>query len=191
MGNQQRSLLKKYHKNKMYSVTEGGDIYSHHSNRYLKRSLSATGYSVVNICVDGKRSPQYIHRMVAETYLNNDEGYPVVNHKDGDKGNNHVSNLEWCTEKENTLHALNTGLLCVADDHPNARTEDAVIHQICKYFQDGLTTGEVLMRIQDPTLNRSKLLKIRSRASWRSISKNYIWEDYPNKRNKLAKTFRD
>lgn len=51
-----------------------------------------------------------VHRVVAEIYLLNPEGLSDVNHKDGNKDNNHVDNLEWCSRKDNLLHAMRTGL---------------------------------------------------------------------------------
>ena len=52
-----------------------------------------------------------IHRLVAENFIENPNNYKVINHKDGNKTNNNVENLEWCTISHNTQHAINTGLL--------------------------------------------------------------------------------
>ena len=51
-----------------------------------------------------------MHRLVALTYLDNPNGYNCINHKDGNKLNNHIENLEWCTVKQNTQHAYDNGL---------------------------------------------------------------------------------
>ena len=55
-------------------------------------------------------SPQYVHRLVAETWIDNPNHYKEVNHIDGDKDNNRVENLEWMTRSENMRHAYQTGL---------------------------------------------------------------------------------
>lgn len=64
----------------------------------------------VELWKDNKRTVKMIHRLVAEAFIPNPEGKPQVNHKDGNRYNNTVDNLEWCTSSENNLHAYKTGL---------------------------------------------------------------------------------
>lgn len=59
-------------------------------------------YCIVTLCKDGKTKNQFIHRLVAQAFLPNIDNLPVVNHKDENKQNNCVDNLEWCTVKYNT-----------------------------------------------------------------------------------------
>lgn len=68
------------------------------------------GYKNVNITINGIHKRMYIHRLVAMLFIPNPENKPQVNHIDGNKWNNNVSNLEWCTRSENIQHAFNTGL---------------------------------------------------------------------------------
>lgn len=81
--------------------------------RILKPHKGKHYYSVIMCAENGKRNRQYVHRLVALTFLPNNANLPQVNHKDGNKLNNNVNNLEWCTHKENHLHALHNGLIKV------------------------------------------------------------------------------
>ena len=68
------------------------------------------GYYKVALAKDGRKKRFFVHRLVAMTFLGIDSERTVVNHKDGNKQNNNLSNLEWVTPSENTLHAFRTGL---------------------------------------------------------------------------------
>lgn len=71
---------------------------------------NGNGYKQVQIMRGGKRYTRYVHRLVAECFLENPRNLPEVNHKDGNKENNAVENLEWVTRSENMLHSYRTGL---------------------------------------------------------------------------------
>lgn len=78
-------------------------------SRILK-PLNANGYQKVALYTKKSNKHFLIHRLVAKTFINNNKNKPCVNHIDGIKTNNTVSNLEWCTYSENSKHAKDTGL---------------------------------------------------------------------------------
>lgn len=78
--------------------------------RILKQLLAGRGYCYVNFSVDGVYSRHYVHRLVANAFIRNADNKQEVNHKDGNKLNNTVSNLEWVDSSENNKHAWDIGL---------------------------------------------------------------------------------
>ena len=73
--------------------------------RVLKQGKASNGYMLVSFSVDRIKSNQSVHRLVARAFISNESNKPQVNHKDGNKHNNCLDNLEWVTVSENGLHA--------------------------------------------------------------------------------------
>jgi len=153
-----------------YEVTQDGEIYSYISNRWLKQSTSHYGYKFVNLL----GAPTLIHRAVSLCYLPNPEGKKFVNHKDGNKTHNFVSNLEWVTNAENMKHGWSNGLMKRGSKHGQAKFSDEDIHEICRLISAGFSASEVAGIFGEP-LNRNRVLDIRARRSWVHISKDYLW----------------
>lgn len=78
--------------------------------RMMKSQVTPKGYLRIRLQRDGWGGNYMVHRLVAEAFIENPEAKPEVNHKDGNKQNNHVGNLEWSTSSENQIHAYDTGL---------------------------------------------------------------------------------
>lgn len=93
-----------------YDVSDCGDVRNNETGRILKPQRTPAGYLHVTLCDSDGHHQLKVHRLVAKTFLDNPENYPQVNHRDGDKSNNRVDNLEWCTQSENMKHAYETGL---------------------------------------------------------------------------------
>lgn len=101
--------MKKRYLNTSYIIYDDGRCYSELSNKFLTPQMSAR-YPTYNLTLNGKKKKIKIHRMVAETFLPKKEGKEIVNHIDGDTHNFKLDNLEWVTLKENSQHAIITGL---------------------------------------------------------------------------------
>jgi len=102
------SEFKPYPKDERYLVSTKGEVYSVRRKKILKGHPSPE-YIRLTLRVEGVKTYRYAHVVVAETFLGNPKGLQV-NHKNGVKVDNRVSNLEWVTARENTLHAYKTGL---------------------------------------------------------------------------------
>lgn len=92
-----------------YYITDTGDAYSRNpynnpTGRIKKLKLRHDTNGYVSVTLSGQRSYR-VHRLVAEAFIPNPENKPEVNHIDGNKQNNNVSNLEWCSHSENNIHA--------------------------------------------------------------------------------------
>ena len=94
-----------------YQVSDLGNIRSIRFNKIRNmKSWDSHGYRAVELCMNNNRYTVGIHRLVALTFIPNPENKPEVNHKDRNKSNNNVENLEWVTQSENVAHAYRHGV---------------------------------------------------------------------------------
>lgn len=94
---------------------------SNHKSAVLLHPPLVRGYRQICLWKNAKGTYYKVHRLVAEAFIPREDGKPYVNHKDGNKENNTVENLEWCTAKENTQHAMKTGLRGKQDGRKNKK----------------------------------------------------------------------
>lgn len=99
-------------------------------NKIMNPPTYSTGYKVQKLSRNGKSKRVMVHRLVAETFIPKQEGKDVVNHKDGNKQNNAVTNLEWCTLQENCNHATKYGLKSKGSTHPTSKLKEEDIPSI-------------------------------------------------------------
>ena len=90
----------------LYSIDENGNVFSHISGKILKPHANHRGYLMVDLYKEGKVKKGIIHRLVAITYIPNPYDLPEIDHIDTNRQNNHVSNLRWCTRRDNCLNPL-------------------------------------------------------------------------------------
>lgn len=103
-----------------YQISDQGRVKSNITGQIL-RPRNCRGYNRVTMYKDGHRSDKFIHRLVGETFIDNPLNKKEINHIDGDKLNNSVMNLEWCTRSENIKHAFTTNLKYPSGGLPNKK----------------------------------------------------------------------
>ena len=118
----------------VYMISDSGEIWSKdrlctdsigrkrfRQGKKLNPDIAPNGYYRVTLTRNSKRKQKYLHRLLAEHFIPNPNNLPQVNHKDGNKLNCALENLEWVTVKENVIHAYKNGLINVAKGkrHPN------------------------------------------------------------------------
>ena len=84
-----------------YDVTDTGEVFSKITNKFLKQSIDRYGYPNVGLVRDKIQTPKRVHRLVAKAFIPNPNQLPQVNHKDENRANNNVDNLEWCDNSYN------------------------------------------------------------------------------------------
>ncbi len=126
-----------------YSVTDTGIVYSLKGNKKeLIGKISNSGYREVVINHKGKKKYLLVHRLVAENFIYNEFKARTVNHKDGNKLNNSVDNLVWCSDSNNLIHARDNGLLKIKIDKKiseQIKNEIGTIREIAKKYGIGKT----------------------------------------------------
>ncbi len=117
----------------LYKVSNKGNIKSlvkrYKGINILNKGIDKSRYSIVSLCKDKKHKTKTVHRLVAIAFIPNAENKPQINHKDGNKQNNNVNNLEFVTAKENMKHAFANGLI-IRNTDKIAKQKRKVVLQI-------------------------------------------------------------
>lgn len=134
-----------------YEISEKGEVFSLRRGRMLKNWSMDGKYPRVTLSINNKEKSFTVHRLVAKAFIPNPLNKRTVNHIDGVKTNYHVSNLEWCTQSENQLHAYNTGLSTVphlpnGENHPSAKLNNIDIEMIKVLLKHDFTQEQIAKR---------------------------------------------
>lgn len=122
-----------------YYVSELGDVYSCKQGEFMRKlkTSSVHGYSVVSLCKEGREPvSRRVHRLVAESFLPI-RNAPHVNHINGVRDDNRVSNLEWCTAKENSAHSRHVLGNQIGDKANNLKITSSCVSAIEKRYVAG------------------------------------------------------
>ena len=113
-------------------VEKWDKYYRTRQGRFLIPRLGKQGYLYVGLCKNGKVYTKKLHRLVAENFMPNPYGYSVVNHRDEDRTNNDVNNLEWCTTTYNVTYGGAIG------KRQGSLINSGWSKSVCKYTKDGI-----------------------------------------------------
>lgn len=132
--------------------------------RILDPYMGPRGYLLVSMCANRRSNVRVLHRVVAETFIGPAPSpRHQVNHVDGNKLNNRVDNLEWCTPQENSQHAYDMGLKQPSQGmaHGRAKLTDENVREIRKLLREGLSQRKIAKRfgVASPQINRISLRK--------------------------------
>jgi hypothetical protein len=160
-----------------YDINELGEIYSHKTNKILTGTIYNTGYKMVRLTIEGKKKGYAIHRLVAQTFIPNPDNLPVVNHKDGNKLNNHMNNLEWVSQSKNRQHAIQTKVSKLAtgkrEKIKDINENDWIRYKDTTYLVsiDGEVYNEKTKILLKQTPNNSGYIRYTLRINGKNISK--------------------
>lgn len=149
-----------------YRVSNTGKVYSIFSKRQIKSFVSRIGYHDVYLKVNKKTSIKKLHRLVAEAFLG--VSSLEINHKDGNKSNNNVLNLEWVSRSENLKHAFKKNLIAPRlgkDNNKTVLTEEQVL-EIRRLRSDGWILSKIADKFEVSIGNIGYIV---NRQTWKHI----------------------
>ena len=150
----------------LYQISKDGDVFSLVSHKLKSFEISITGYKRVCLFKNGKGKHYSIHRLVAETFIDNPNNEPMVNHKDGNKLNNNIDNLEWCDLSYNIKHAYDNNLI-------KPRTTRVV--QYTKDFIKIKEWASITEACKTLGLNHANIVTVCKQNTNRKYAGGYIW----------------
>lgn len=158
--------------NKEYTIDDYGNIYDVELGRYKKQIEHRKGYMKVSFYVNGKDKKFFVHRLVLMTFnpVENMENLQV-NHIDGNKKNNYVGNLEWCTNSENQVHAYKHGLISrKGTKNPQSKLTEEQVIEIADMLLADVPEKEIakIFNVSDITIST-----IRTKRHWGHILQDY------------------
>ena len=153
----------------LYAITKDGRVWSYKKlNSYVTWMKSREDkYKRIELRKDNKKKSHYLHRLLAEAYIPNPDNLPYVNHIDGNKHNNNLGNLEWCTHAENMKHAFTIGLKNLTGSKNNNSKlveEDAI--DIRMLFEKGFDRGYLANVYK---VNRATINHVIARDTWKHV----------------------
>jgi hypothetical protein len=157
--------IQQHPKYKNYYISENGDVFR--ENRKLKTRITKFGYVQTWITENSKTHYKFIHRLVAETFFPEQENGYEINHINGIKTDNHVSNLEWVKRADNIKHAWDKGLYKKADKSPNSKLKTEDVLKIKELKRQGLSYNKIGKMFN---VNHATIRNIWLGNNWKSLN---------------------
>lgn len=156
----------------LYQVSNLGkvkNLFNYHSKKqsFIKPYKDAKGYLKIALFKDRKRKYFLAHRLVAFAFIENLQNKPYINHKNGIKNDNHVSNLEWCTDEENKKHAIENNLYKLLDNHSRAILNIEKVKEIRYILQTQKRTVRSIAK--DFNVKEGVIHAIKQNKSWKNV----------------------
>lgn len=165
-----------------YSIDINGIVFSHKTNKVLK-SYCHGGYLRIGLYKKiGNRSyNKFIHRLVAKCFIPAVKGKNIINHKDGNKLNNKIENLEWCTQQENYDHAIKLGLMKkpqkgfygggfgLGESHINSKLTEKEVKEIRKRYIHRVWGKGQRFLAKEYGVSNCVISKLVNRLTWKSV----------------------
>lgn len=166
-----------------YAITEDGKVFSFNSNDFKLLKQDKAGYMRVYVSANSQKKWFLVHRLVALAFIPNVDNKKTVNHKDGNKANNHVSNLEWSTYTENLNHAIDTGLRELQEFRVDRKLTDEIVHKVCKYLEEGFRNIDIADMLG---IDKYFVKNIKSGTQYKDIVSQYKFTSVVKTKRKVS-----
>lgn len=151
-----------------YLLYENGIVYSLKKKINLKPLNHKNGYLYYDLRHNKIRKLYYIHKLIADHFIENPQLKPMVNHIDGNKKNNSINNLEWVTSKENVNHAVKMGLMNFrGEKHPMSKLKIDQVNEIRNLLKEGKFTQNKIASMYNVT--RGCIQGIQRNKNWNNL----------------------
>jgi len=153
--------------NGLYQVDNFGKVWSVRGNYYLIQRINKYGYPIVDLHQNGQRTTWKVHRLVGMAFLSNPFNKPFVHHKDHNKKNNVVTNLEWVTHQENVDYAKQHGVLARGSKNGSSKLiEHQVIQIRHQYNNTGISIDNLCNRYN---VSKTTIYGIVNNKTWTHV----------------------
>jgi uncharacterized protein YijF (DUF1287 family) len=155
-----------------YEINNLGQV-RNQKGQILKTSVNSGGYEVIALRKDKIKKQLYIHRLVAKAFLDNPNNYKEINHKDENKLNNKVENLEWCNRKYNAVYGTKLERQRVANPLKKKVEQYSLTNELINVWQS------ITLASKKTGINRANIVQC-LRGNGRKTAGGYKWKEITN-----------